>query len=122
MEGEKQIIPFLKVLLERLKISSNRLAEILGVSQASVSRWLSGKDAPDIGSCEKIAEVSDESLYKILYIAGHIKKMPTAIDELPSFKEYVERKYPGVFEEDLIVPIEDYISRRKAKIKQQSIS
>ena len=57
----------------------SQLAADLGVSHATVSRWLSGEDVPSTRSCRRLAEYSGVPLQKILAIAGHVPE--TAVGE-----------------------------------------
>jgi transcriptional regulator with XRE-family HTH domain len=92
------------------------MAADLGISHATVSRWLSGKDVPNIRSCQRLADYSGVSLQKVLATVGHISgvaERPAA--EWPEFREYALRKYPAELDEDLITMIEDLIERRRAR-------
>ncbi|MCK4785104.1 MAG: helix-turn-helix transcriptional regulator [Desulfobacteraceae bacterium] len=48
---EFPIVSFLKEVMRRRRRLPSQLAADLGVSHASVSRWLSGSDRPNTGSC-----------------------------------------------------------------------
>ena len=67
---EVPIGSFLKELMRRRKRLPSQLAADLGVSHATVSRWLSGADAPSIKSCRRLAEYSGVSVQKVLSIVG----------------------------------------------------
>jgi transcriptional regulator with XRE-family HTH domain len=113
---EVPIISFLKELMRRRKRLPSQLAASLGVSHATVSRWLSGADTPNIKSCRKLAEYSGVPVEKILSIAGHLPGVAeTAPAEWPEFREYARQKYPDELDEDLITMIEDLIERRRQK-------
>ena len=110
------IASFLKEIMRRRKRLPSQLAADLGVSHATVSRWLSGEDIPNVRSCRKLAEYSGVSLDKILSIVGHLpmvseKESP----EWPEFREYALKKYPDELDEDLITMIEDLIERRRGR-------
>ncbi len=93
-----------------------QLATELGISHATVSRWLSGTDIPNTRSCQRLADYSGVPVQKILAIVGHITRVaerPAA--EWPEFREYAKHKYPAELDEDLITMIEDLIERRRAK-------
>ena len=84
----------------------------LGLSHATVSRWLSGKDILSTSSCRKLAEYSRVSLEKVFSIAGHLPRITeAAASERTEFREYAHRKYPEELYEDLITMIEDAIER-----------
>jgi len=94
----------------------SQLAADLGVSHATVSRWLSGAGVPNTRSCRKLAEYSGVPLQKVLSIVGHLPPIAeTTPPEWPEFREYARRKYPDELDEDLITMIEDLIERRKSR-------
>ncbi len=110
------IVSFLKEVMRRRKRLPSQLAADLGVSHATVSRWLSGEDVPSTRSCRRLAEYSGVPLEKVLSIVGHLpgiaEKEPP---EWPEFREYARRKYPTELDEDLITMIEDLIERRRER-------
>ncbi len=113
---DSPFVAFLKEVLRRRKCKPNQMAAELGISHATVSRWLSGKDVPNTRSCQRLADFSGVSLQKVLAISGHIPgvaERPAA--EWPEFREYARHKYPAELDEDLITMIEDLIERRRAK-------
>ena len=102
--------------MRRRKRKPSQLATDLGISHATVSRWLSGADVPNTRSCHKLAEYSGVPVEKILSIVGHLPRVaekPPA--EWPEFREYARDKYPLELDEDLITMVEDLIERRRAK-------
>lgn len=102
--------------MRRRKCRPRQLATDLGISHATVSRWLSGDDVPNTRSCGKLAEYSGVPVEKILSIIGHMPKIAeTPRAEWPEFREYARQKYPTELDEDLITMIEDLIERRRAK-------
>jgi len=110
------IASFLKEVMRRCKRLPSQLAADLGISHATVSRWLSGEDVPSTKSCRKLAAYSGVPLEKVLSIVGHLpgiaEKNPP---EWPEFREYARRKYPHDLDEDLITMIEDLIERRRGR-------
>lgn len=97
----------------------SQLAADLGVSHATVSRWLSGQDIPSPRSCQKLAAYTGVPLQRILSLAGHIPPLPNKGPvEWPEFREYAKRKYPSELDEDLITMIEDLIERRRRRGEQ----
>jgi len=102
--------------MRRRKRLPSQLAADLGVSHATVSRWLSGEDIPSTRSCRRLAEYSGVPLEVVLSVAGHL---PTVAEkrapEWPEFREYARQKYPIELDEDLITMIEDLIERRREK-------
>ena len=110
------IVSFLKEIMRRRKRLPSQLAADLGVSHASVSRWLSSKDNPSTRSCHKLAEYSGVPLERVLSIVGHLPRVAeTAPPEWPEFREYARQKYPDELDDDLITMIEDLIERRREK-------
>ena len=102
--------------MRRRRRLPSQLGADLGVSHATVSRWLSGQDVPSTKSCRKLAEYSGVPLEKILSVVGHLPKVAEAAPpEWPEFREYVRRMYPNELDEDLITMIEDLIERRRQK-------
>lgn len=113
---EASVASFLKELMRRVKRLPSQLAADLGVSHATVSRWLSGKDLPSTRSCQKLAEYSGVPLEKVLSIVGHFTPVATSgPPEWPEFREYARRKYPTELDDDVITMIEDLIERRRGK-------
>lgn len=107
---------FLKEVMRRRKRKPSQLAADLGISHATVSRWLSGDDTPNTGSCRRLAEYSGVPVENILSIVGHISRVSEKRDvEWPEFREYARKMYPEELDEDLITMIEDLIERRRAK-------
>jgi transcriptional regulator with XRE-family HTH domain len=102
--------------MRRRKRLPSQLAADLGISHATVSRWLSGKDIPNTRSCYRLAEYSGVPLEKVLSIVGHLPRVAEAVaQEWPEFREYARQKYPNELDEDLITMIEDLIERRRQK-------
>ena len=90
----------------------------MGISHTTVIRWLSGKHAPDIRSCERIAEYTNSPIERVLRLAGHIPEKPVArIAGLPEFREYAQLKYPDELDEDIVIMIEDLSARRRREGK-----
>jgi transcriptional regulator with XRE-family HTH domain len=113
---EVPMVAFLKELMRRRKRLPSQLAADLGISHATVSRWLSGEDIPSTRSCRRLAEYSGVPLEKIFSIAGHLPGVAeTGPPEWPEFREYARGKYPKELDEDLITMIEDLIERRRGK-------
>ena len=113
---EAPIVSFLKEVMRRCKRLPSQLAADLGVSHATVSRWLSDEDVPNTKSCRRLAEYSGVPLEKVLSIAGHLPGVAeTSPPEWPEFREYARQKYPAELDEDLITMIEDLIERRRQK-------
>ena len=113
---EAPIVSFLKELMRRRKRLPSQLAKDLGVSHATVHRWLSGNDVPNTRSCRRLAEYSGVPLEKVLSIVGHLPGVAEARPpEWPEFREYARQKYPTELDEDMITMIEDLIERRRGR-------
>jgi len=113
---EVPIVAFLEEVLRRRKLLPSQLAADLGISHATISRWLSSADIPNTRSCRRLAEYSGVPLEKVLSIAGHLPMIAEeAIPEWPEFREYARRKYPNELDDDLITMIEDLIERRRGR-------
>ena len=115
-KNNERIVSFLEQLILQRKISPSQLAIELGVSHATISRWLSGKDVPNTASCHKLAEYSGEPLQSILFSTGHILRKTELPSQLwPAFREYARIKYADELDEDITILIEDLIERRREK-------
>jgi transcriptional regulator with XRE-family HTH domain len=113
---EVPLVSFLKGLMSKRKRLPSQLASDLGISHATVSRWLSGQDIPSTKSCRKLAEYSGVPLEKVLSIVGHMPGVAEmAPTEWPEFREYARQMYPNELDEDMITMIEDLIERRRQK-------
>ncbi len=118
---EVPIVSFLKELMRRRKRLPSQLAADLGVSHATVSRWLSSADIPNTHSCHNLAEYSGVPIEKVLFLAGHLQEIAEKDPpDLPEFRDYASIKYPNELDEDLITMIEDLIERRRHKRYQNS--
>ncbi len=107
---------FLKELLERRARKPSQFAVDIGVSHTSVGRWLSGKDLPSPGSCQRIADYAALPLQRVLSLAGYLPSAPEAGPEAwPHFRQYAQEKYPDELDDDLITMIEDLIELRRHK-------
>lgn len=107
---------FLRSLTQSRGVTPSQLGREIGVSHATVSRWLSGKDIPSPKSCARLAEYANVSPERVLALAQHLPVLQTAgASEWPEFREYARQKYPEVLDEDLIIMVEDLIERRRRK-------
>ena len=109
------MVPFIEELLKRRKIRPNRLAVNLGISHATISRWLSGEDTPGLRSCRKLADYSGVSVNHVFAIAGYLPEVKGKPAFWPEFREYMNGKYPQEIDEDLITLVEDLIERKRDK-------
>ncbi len=115
--GKKDIpiASFLKELMRRRRLLPSQLAAELGVSHATVGRWLSGEDVPSMRSCQRLAQYSGVPQEKILSIIGYLSIVAESPPDWPEFREYARRKYSDELDEDLISMIEDLIERRRER-------
>jgi transcriptional regulator with XRE-family HTH domain len=113
---DSPFVAFLQEVMRRRQRKPSQLAAELGISHATISRWLSGRDIPNTHSCQRLADYSGVPVQKVLAIVGHITRVaerPAA--EWPEFREYALCKYPAELDEDLITMIEYLIEWRRAK-------
>lgn len=116
-EGEgEELKSFLQELMRRRRVLPSQLATGLGISHATISRWLSGRDTPSVKSCRKLADYDEIPVERVLTIAGHLPKTSEdRPDRLPVFREYARQKYSAELDEDLITMIDDLIERRRRR-------
>ena len=108
------IVEFLRDLMRRRKKLASQLAADIGVSHATMHRWLTGKDVPSTGSCRLLAEYSGAPVQEVLASAGHIAPLNDSSAAIwPEFREYAQQKYPEELDEDIVTMIEDLIERRR---------
>ena len=113
---QTSLASFLKGLMRRRKLLPSQLAAELGISHATVSRWLSGRDIPSVRSCQKLASYGGVPLTNVLAAANYLSMVAeTKSAEWPEFREYASQKYPAELDEDLIIMVEDLIERRKSR-------
>ncbi|MHB1135072.1 MAG: helix-turn-helix domain-containing protein [Chloroflexota bacterium] len=112
----EELVEFLRSLIRKRGVTPSHLAVEVGVSHATMSRWLAGKDVPSPKSCARLAEYGGVSTEWVLSLARHLPLLQTAgTTEWPEFREYARLKYPDLLDDDLIVMIEDLIERRRKK-------
>lgn len=63
---------FLTEVMRQKKRLPSQLASDLSISHATVGRWLTGKDIPNVKSCRKLSEYTKIPLERILVITGHL--------------------------------------------------
>lgn len=115
-KSENSFRSLLEDVMRRRRYKAGRLAGDIGVSHATVSRWLSGDDVPNAASCFKLAGYLDMPVERLLSTVGHIEKLPESEStDWPEFREYARAKYPDELDEDIITMIEDLIERRREK-------
>ena len=106
--------------MRRRRRLMSQLAADLGMSHATVSRWLSGNSVPSISSCRKLAEYSGVPIERIFNIVSNGPTMPEGEpSEWPEFREYAQRKYSEELDEDLIEAIEGLIQSRRTRLRKK---
>jgi len=116
VKKETSFVSFLQEVMRRRKRKASQLAADIGVSHATVSRWLAGYDIPNTTSCRRLAEYSGVPVENVLSVVGHMPKVSeNKFADWPEFREYARQKYPNELDEDLITMIEDLIERRRQK-------
>jgi len=109
-------ILFLKEIMRRRRRLPSQLAADLGISHATVGRWLKGDDVPSTHSCVRLAEYTGVPAEKILSLSGHLPRVAEAESaNWPEFREYAHKKYRDELDEDMITMIEDLIERRRQR-------
>ena len=76
----KEIGAFLKQLRNEKEITQERLAEILGVSGRTVSRWETGTNLPDLSILVEISEFYDVEIKEILNGERKSENMDNELD------------------------------------------
>lgn len=66
------ISDFITGILHDKKLLASHLAKELGVSHATVGRWLKGEDIPSPRSCYVLSKFADRPIEEVLRIAGHL--------------------------------------------------
>ncbi len=73
---------FLKTLRKEKNITQEQLAEQLGVSNRTVSRWETGSNMPDISLLTEIAEFYDVSIPELIYGERKSENMREEVKEV----------------------------------------
>ena len=73
---------FLKLLRKEKNLTQEQLAERLGVSNRTVSRWENGNNMPDISLLSEIAEFYDVSIPEIIHGERKSEEMREDIKEV----------------------------------------
>ena len=113
-QSDSPLVTLLGEIMQRRCRLPSQLATEIGVSHASVSRWLHGKDVPNTRSCLRLADYRGIPLQKVLAAAGHAPMVAeSTLDNWPEFREYASTKYGTELDDDLITMIEGLIERRR---------
>ena len=73
---------FLKLLRKEKNLTQEQLAEQLGVSNRTVSRWENGNNMPDISLLSEIAEFYDVSIPELIYGERKSENMREEVKEV----------------------------------------
>ena len=73
---------FLKLLRKEKNLTQEQLAEQLGVSNRTVSRWENGNNMPDISLLAEIAEFYDVSIPELIYGERKSESMREEVKEV----------------------------------------
>ncbi|MEE8353437.1 MAG: helix-turn-helix transcriptional regulator [Dehalococcoidales bacterium] len=112
--SDSPLVTLLGEIMRRRRRLPSQLAADIGISHATVSRWLHGKDVPSTKSCRRLAEYSGIPLQKVLASSGHVPMVAeSASDAWPEFREYASKKYSSELDDDLITMIESLIEHRR---------
>ena len=63
---------FITDILHQKKLLASHLAKELGVSHATVGRWIKGEDIPSPRSCYMLSKFAALPMEEVLRIAGHL--------------------------------------------------
>lgn len=114
----QRAMPVAVLLYEVMQLKGrlpSQLAADIGVSHATMSRWLAGRDVPSPRSCRRLADYSGICIQKVLFVAGHMPRVAReAAPEWPEFREYARLKYPDELDEGTVGMIEGLIEQRRA--------
>ena len=78
---QKKIGEFLKILRKERGLTQEQLAEVLSVSNRSVSRWETGSNLPDLSLLIQLADYYDVELRELLDGERKEKPMDKRIDD-----------------------------------------
>lgn len=104
--NQQEIGKFISSCRKEKELTQTQLAEILGVSDKSISRWENGKTMPDLSLYESLCKTLDIQISELLYA----KKMTDSEmyiqgerSALSIFKTKSQLEIFGIFTEVLIV-------------------
>lgn len=113
-QDDSPLVILLGEIMRRRRRLPSQLAADIGISHATISRWLHGKDIPSTKSCRRLAEYSGIPLQKVLASSGHVPMVAESTsDAWPEFREYASKKYASELDDDLIMMIESLIEHRR---------
>lgn len=113
-QSDTPLVTLLNEIMRRRRLLPSQLAAAIGISHATMSRWLHGLDIPSTKSCRRLAEYSGTALSKVLASSGHVPMVAESTPTTwPEFREYASKKYGSELDDDLITMIEGLIERRR---------
>lgn len=113
-QSDTPLVTLLNEIMRRRRLLPSQLAAAIGISHATMSRWIHGKDIPSTRSCRRLAEYSGTPLSKVLASSGHVPMVAESTpDTWPEFREYTSKKYGAELDDDLISMIEGLIELRR---------
>jgi len=69
----EQVRNYISIILAGKQLRASQLARKIGVSHATVGRWLKGEDIPSPESCRKLSIFTHTPIEDILRVVGYIK-------------------------------------------------
>ena len=93
-QTETEFTKWLESIIQERHSYPSNFAKDLGISHATVSRWLHGKDIPKTKTCRRIAELTGYPISVVMAKAGHLPPTETDPENWPPFREYMAGKYP----------------------------
>ncbi len=71
MPTERRFADWLSQALGRSQLSPRQAAELIGVREATIRRWLAGRGRPAPSNCQAIADAFGAPVNLVLELAGH---------------------------------------------------
>lgn len=104
--NQQEIGKFISICRKEKELTQTQLAEILGVSDKSISRWENGKTMPDLSLYEPLCKTLDIQISELLYakkMTDSEKSIQGDKSALSIFKTKSQLETFGIFTEILIV-------------------
>lgn len=105
MDGLKLAENIVRLRNDR-KMTQEQLAEFIGVTKASVSKWETGKSLPDIVILPRLAAFFDITVDELI---GYVPQLS---------KEQIEKLYQELAGEFAVLPFEEVMAKTQAYVKQ----
>ena len=118
---ELSSLKYLLKSIDREQQSLRKVAQELGVSHTTISRWLSGSATPTLQSYQKLANYVGLPLDSLRSLGVRpVVSTPNGQNEWPEFRQYAKEKYPEELDDDFIVMVEALIEHRRKKVGESS--